>query len=254
MKLFSILAKELAFDQYLFEGIDVDINKKIVYFNDSHEDLVDTSEDNPTMKLINGVNTYSVFKRKESNSFMIKDGNPLVYALKGIKGWSISRKDEDKIYYRISSIINKIPKADTIITVPSSNPLVNRFSDYLSRTSQAKVLKHCVTKRTKEEILEDMPWQNFSPREIELIEEAFNKMDYYFESKLFPKDPKIIKKFEVNIFNISKGYELDILDKNIIIINDTISTGLSLSKCSEAIQECYFPKDIFQVSLFSSLS
>ena len=52
--------------------------------------------------------------------------------------------------------------------------------------------------QTKEEILEDMPWQNFSPREIELIEEAFNKMDYYFESKLFPKDPKIIKKFEVN--------------------------------------------------------
>jgi len=246
--------KEIDFEEYLFEGIDVDVDKKIVYFNDKHENYVDTSLKNPTQKSIKGIDTYMLFKRKPSKTpkDLISDGNPLVYALKNTKGWKIPKKDEESIYKRINEIVTKLQKKknfDTIILVPSSNPLVENLSNYL----KGNVLEGCLTKRTKDEIIEDMPWQNFTKTELEKVKTAFDKMSYWFESKYFPKDQKIIQKMEVNLYKIHKDKNLQISGKHVLVVDDTISTGLSISKCSEIIQESYFPASITQLSLFSDL-
>ena len=111
----------------LVEGIDIDYINKTVMFNNSHENNVDTSTVlNPTYSKIDDINVTSIFKRKINDEST--GGNPLVYALKGIKGWSIDDKEVLRLFRNFISIANKIQsKYDTIIIIPSTNPLNTRF-------------------------------------------------------------------------------------------------------------------------------
>lgn len=249
------LLNEREFESYIFEGIDVDIVQKSVSFNDTHEELVDTSLNNPTVKTIKGIKTIMLFKRKKSLNKELSDGNPLVYALKGIKGWSISKEDRKVIMDRVQKIIEKIDIFDTIIVMPSSNPLVEEVGAMVHKIKGTKILDKCVFKREKEEILEEMPWQNFTEKEKQKIWKAFDRMKgENFESKYFPKDQSIIDRFEMNLFKSGDEFFYnEIHNKNILIIDDTISTGFSLANCSKVIKESYFPKSITQLSLFSDL-
>jgi hypothetical protein len=254
--MFDIYENKREFGDYVFEGIDVDVENRVVTFNDNHEENVDTSiENNPTYKTISGVETIMLFKRKKSNEFRVSDGNPLVYALKSIKSWKISTEDRNAIFDRIDDIITKIGVFDTIVVMPSSNPLVKELGNHLMNNNKAKnIINHCVVKRLKSDIIDDMPWSGFSNKQMTKIEDGFSKMGDYFESKFFPKDKKIIDKFETNIFKINKNKDYNTMyNKNVLVIDDTISTGLSLNKCSQIINEQYNPKSIKQLSLFSDL-
>ena len=75
-------------------GILVNDNK-VVTFTSETEQLVNTSLDaNPNHHKLNDLIVHSVFKRLYSRQ---GDGNPLIYALKGQKGFSISLKRVWKI-------------------------------------------------------------------------------------------------------------------------------------------------------------
>ena len=243
---------ESQFKDYLFEGIDVDEDNMIVKFNDTHEDIVDTSLSNPTVKTIKGIKTIMLFKRKKTK-LKVSDGNPLVYALKAIKGWSISKEDRKAIMNRVNEIIKKVDDFDTIIVMPSSNPLVEELAKYLKKKAK-RVLSKCVIKRDKQDIIDDMPWQNFTDKEWKKVEQSLKKMGEEFEAKHFPKDQSIIDKFEANLFHINADeYYNEIHNQKVLVIDDTISSGFSLANCSKTIKESYFPKSITQLSLFSDL-
>ena len=69
----------------LVEGIDIDNIKKVVKFNNSHEDNTNTSEYfNPTQYKIKDIDVISIFKRKQNTDK--NDGNPLIHALNALKG------------------------------------------------------------------------------------------------------------------------------------------------------------------------
>ena len=126
------LIRETLIKEYsnLIEGIDIDDVEQTVSFNNSHEENVDTSIlINPTYTNINGVDVISIFKRKRATEFSF-DGNPLVYALKGLKGWKFKNAQSDitsllKQFIRIAEKIQ--PNYDTIITIPSKNDLNTHF-------------------------------------------------------------------------------------------------------------------------------
>ena len=114
-------------DNLIFEGIDIDYNKKVVSVNLNHENSIDTGLTlNPSYTTIGGYDVISIFKRKyfQNNS---GDGT-LVYALKGIKGWKIDKKDIIKLLKQFISITNRISNNyDTIIKIPSSSKLNSLF-------------------------------------------------------------------------------------------------------------------------------
>jgi hypothetical protein len=126
-------------NSWLIEGVDIDLKNKIVSFSPTHEKNVDTSTIlNPTETVVNGIPIISIFKRKRSEEFAA-DGNPLIYALKGIDGWKFRNPQQDIIgllrqFIRISEKIKS--EYDTIITVPSSNPLNVEFLRFHSQESQ----------------------------------------------------------------------------------------------------------------------
>lgn len=245
--------KEFQLKGIIVEGIDVDMINKVVKFNDSHENHVDTSlGNNPTTS---GKAT-AVFKRKKDINRELPDGNPLLYAMKGMKGWSISTEDVNKIWYRIDQILDKINNEYDIVLIPGSNSsLVNTFSDHVaSKFKNIEILHNCFLKRTVDEVIEDINWVDFTSEERDEVTDGFKKMKgNYFEAKYFPKH--LAYKFEGSIFRTNpeiSGSKL--VNKRILVLDDVVSSGLSLSSCAKTIQEEYFPKSITNIVLFSEVN
>ena len=244
---------DLTFEEFtelsepLFEGINVDIKSKIVTFTDAHENYVNTSiKDNPSQEK----NIISIFKRKKTSG-IISDGNPLVHALKGNNGWSISDEDRNAIWDRVDEVLEKIEsKYDLVVIAPSSNSFVKIFGDRVVNRFSIPVLEKCFMKVTKEEILDASPWKGFSEEEIEMVDKAMSKMDHWFESKYFPK--VLVDKFQYNIVKIDPEFEgFGVIDgKNILVIDDVLSSGWSLKSCANVLSEHYFPESITLLTLF----
>jgi hypothetical protein len=154
------LIKEAILDivsESIDEGIDFDNETLTVSYNPSHEDNVDTSVgNNPTNdnSLINGINVWSIFKRKRGER---GDGNPLVYALKREKGWKFrSPKDEIQIKRQINSIALKFvtmyPVGITIL-IPSGSELNTYIAKVvISLSDDAELLEGALCKLTTEEV------------------------------------------------------------------------------------------------------
>lgn len=116
-------------------GIDVG-RDKAVSINETHEHGVDTSEDrNPTVSKFHGMFVMHVFRRNQRGT-RSDDGNPLIYALKSLKSFSITRHWESWLFRRALAIIAKERDAlsayDLCIPIPSSSPFCERFAAVVS--------------------------------------------------------------------------------------------------------------------------
>ena len=236
----------------LLEGIDINPITRTVSFTDEHEHYVDTSlNNNPTVDM----RTISIFKRKPSASGdNISDGNPLVYALKDLNGWRISDMDRSKILKRVELILDKLTNSfDIIILAPSTNSLVEVFGGVIKkRFPNATVLNRCLVKRTKEEVYEAMsPWVEFSEDEIEEINIAFDSMEHWFEAKKLKKS--ILNEIDINIVKYNPLFKDGsiISNSNVLIVDDVISTGISMGSCARVISENYSPNSITNLVMFS---
>ncbi|WP_180066147.1 hypothetical protein [Acinetobacter sp. YH16037] len=122
-------------------GIHVNDNK-VVTFTSETEQLVNTSLDaNPNHHKLNDLIVHSVFKRLYSRQG--GDGNPLIYALKGQKGFSISLKECGKFNPNISKILHSLMHEkdyEVILTMPSSHKVVERFAKKINRINK----NHCI--------------------------------------------------------------------------------------------------------------
>ena len=90
----------------LVEGIDIDNIKKIVKFNNTHENNTDTSDYlNPTEYKIKDIGVISIFKRKQNTDK--SDVNPLIHALKGNYNWKIDDKSILQLFKQFIKISKK---------------------------------------------------------------------------------------------------------------------------------------------------
>ncbi len=85
---------------------------KEVYFDPNREFLVNTSiESNPQSQRYSGVLVYSIFRRLHTQSNGQNnsgDGNPLIFALKEMKGYSITTEEWGKFSINRDLIIKKL--------------------------------------------------------------------------------------------------------------------------------------------------
>jgi len=251
--------------------VDIDMTNKIVSFNSNHENNVDTSAlINPTYYKVNGIDVVSIFKRKNLNEISL-DGNPLIYALKGIKDWRFSNPAVDiinllKQFIRIAEKIK--PKYDTIITIPSSNELNIKFLyrlnkiiksdfqiiDYLYKMNSDDVYENYVDRHKMKDDYKD---------DYIFAEKKINKFFYkmktdnneYFSFK-FIQDVNLRKYITKTMYSDDEKtieYAPHINDKNILILDDTISSGASISGACREIKETFVPKTITVITLFSKL-
>lgn len=242
---------EILLADMMFEGLNVDTNNKIVSVTDDHEDFIDTSiANNPTETS----KSIAIFKRKKSSKLDVSDGNPLVYALKGMKGWSMSEADKKLLWSKIDKIIRKVKfDIDVIIIPSSSSKLVSIFANSVKEHySDATIISKCLLKRTVDEVIDTMDFSAFDNEEKTDILLSFARMGDIFEAKPFPK--KYIDRFEETIFKHDPSFSgKDIVGKRVLVIDDVLSSGLTLSSCAKVLNDSYFPKSITNLVMFSGI-
>jgi hypothetical protein len=242
---------------YIGEGIDIDYLNKRVTINLNNENGIDTSIDNnPLYTRVNGYDVISIFTRKK---YQRSDGNPLLYALKGINNWKIDKFDIEvllKQFIRISERIN--PVYDTIIKIPSSNELNNIFMDRLNKIIKCENKISTFLSKLDPNIvwMDGIDFEKMSKEEIELLEKDFMKMDDdVFSFKFISTN---LRKYIKKIYNKNYIHEqLDVADKinnkNILILDDTISTGSTISLFTKEILDMYTPNNVTIITLFSKI-
>jgi hypothetical protein len=259
------------------EGIDFDTESLTVSYNPSHENNVDTSvENNPTCdgEILGGIHVWSIFKRKKNKmDFTDKDGNPLVFALKGERGWHFrSEKDREEIERQFDFIAEKfasIYKVGVTILIPSSNPLNKHIADVvMSKSENSKLLEGVVSKMTIEEIDDivldpnsefrkhyDKNFKQAYARFIRFINVMKEKHNGMF-AKHFVKDPEMRRVLN-NTLKLSNdayaNFANDINGHDLLIIDDTISQGASIRETINIINETYSPNSVTILTMFSKL-
>lgn len=271
-----------AIDRFIKENVEGEsLQTKVVspteryvtYVDDDKDDLLNTTLDNnPTIDEIdiNGikVTTYSMFKRIGNKK---GDGNPALYALKNEKNWSMTNLDE--FWKRFEEITQKFVEThdnfSTIVQIPSTNPLNDRIIQCLSeKCPSIQVLSKVIHKLTTDEVLAqcDKEGSFFAEYWVNDYETAYDRLNAYL-SVMDEKNEGMFtyhliddQKMRQSIINTMKIipedfplYCSNINDKDIILIDDSITHGQSIKSACNALLNCYNPKSISIFTMFSRL-
>lgn len=264
--------------QNLFEGIDFDEFTGEVSYNPNHENNVDTSVgNNPTKskRFGNNINVYSIFRRKNcTDPKVMHDGNPLLYALKGENSWHFrSNKDKAAIFGQINKIVDKFLANgiyDVTIVIPSGNQLNYTIADVVSKKCKnchtiVDVLYKMNADAVREEITQPDSYfmRSFKGNRQKYLQamhelaDSFNQMKQQRNNNFtyhFIKNPNLRKlitnTFKANQERVGEYSEL-INGKDILIIDDSITMGMTITSACNVIKTTYLPKSITVLTLLS---
>ena len=275
-KITEIIKNEIdsLINSFINEGIDFDPMTKTVAYNPSHEENVDTSLDNnPTMDddIVPNVKVWSIFKRKRG---LRGDGNPLVYALKGEGGWTFrSQEDAEAIERQFHLVAEKFatmyPIGITII-IPSGNALNKHIAEVvMSKSKNAELVEGVICKMTTEEVDEIV--LDFNSEFRKHYKDDFNAKYYelgrYLDvmdkerlgtfSRHFIKDPEMRNVLDMTL-KVSEDkfaeFAKKINGQHILLVDDTISRGQTITNACRIMMESYAPKSITVLTLMSKLT
>lgn len=275
----------------LNEGIDIDTYKRIVTYNPSHNNFVDTSlKFNPNINKgifksnlsaldkvaftkgeFNNITVWSIFKRFGNRTTY--DGNPLIYALKGENGWKFQNKaNKEQFFEQVELIIKKfltMNKPDTIIVIPSSNPLNNKLAEMIVENSHgSEIINDVLLKITAESILNYVHEPDSAFREFygESFQKKYRELEEYINKNVRVKhlnsDLILFKRHWIEDRTmrtvIDKTMMLNdvsyadlINNKNILLVDDIISHGSSIRESIRTLKDQYEPKKIDVLTLLS---
>lgn len=257
------------YDNYIIEGLNIDPNEKIVSLTDNHNKGLDLSLiNNPVYSTYKGYNVISIFKRTKLYDIndVQRDGNPFIYALKNKNGWKfkITDKEIHKYIKRFLEICKKIKSSyDTIIITPSSSDINEKFMKVISNQVNCKdIINEYFVKLSKEEIIDDdlidkdqiqNDYGNDYTKVLAEINRSFRRMKgESFEAKYIKKE--YLKYIKYISTNSNDNIRDKIDNKDILLLDDTISSGETLSQCIEGIISNFNPKSITIITLLSQLN
>lgn len=253
---------------YIVEGININSNDKTISLTEEHDKGVDFSlVNNPVYDKYKDFDVISIFKRSKlvDDTNTERDGNPFIYALKEKKGWTFDITNDEIFRYikRFLEICKKINNTyDTIVITPSSTNINERFMKVISKQVQAEnIVREFLVKIKKEEIIDDnlidkeqitKDYPNNYNEVITKISRSFRRMEGAdFEAKHM--DKKYLKYVKYIGVNNDLNIRPMIDGKDILVLDDTISSGTTVSQCIDGITSNFTPKSITIVTLLSKL-
>lgn len=270
-KIREIVREEIR--NFLTEGIDI-YKGRTICVNNSHQNYVDTNDySDPYLFTDNqrGYRTISIFQRKSTIDRI--DSNPLLNALKQRKGWEFKDAKEDlhKLLKNFVSAAKLLPKYDTIIMTPSHNKLNETVFGYLIRLIPHEFyIKDFFQKMTANEVYNcmiddeyiDKNFGEMAKKVYADIDDAFIEMDKnndgIFSYKYLQKAKyreAIIQSMKINKYpHCELNYAENINGKDVLVFDDTITTGKTISDSGKAIKEMFNPKSITYITLFSAIA
>ena len=262
--------------QTLTEGIDINFAEKTVSYNDGHQKNVDTSEiNNPTVDDVSipGVKIWSAFKRKESSEHNA-DGNPLLYALKGIGGWKFKTPgDEYSINRQLDMIISKFANEHRIgltIVIPSSSKLNTDLANRIrSVNHDTMIIDDVICKLNTREVWDIVMDENSDFRRTlgsdpeklnSMLKELSRNLKKMDEEKGSVFTRHMVKNPEIrNLLSKTLKFSDDpdadysylINGRDILVLDDTVSRGQTIKEACDILNTSYFPKSITVFTIMS---
>jgi len=250
---------------FVIEGLALDYENKLVKLNDGNDGVDFSLVNNPIYSKIGNIEVISIFKRTPlgDNGKYDKDGNPMIYELKHKFDWKwdMSVEDAKKYIRRFYEVCSKLHKTfDTIVVMPSSSNLNNTIAKAISETVNANNIVNTLITKELTEIVEETcidrksinnDYKNEKERSnvYDAIIKSFRKMGEYFEAKYVPK--KYLK--YIKYLNVEDDTNIRpmIDDKDIVIVDDIISSGASIRQTIKLIKANFTPKNITVITLLS---
>lgn len=264
-------------ENVMYEGLVVNNKNRTISLTDEHNKGIDLSlENSPIEYKLNGIDVISIFKRTPLKAYEKDvDGNPFIYALKGERNWKFDMSETDVIKYmkRFLQVCSKIKnRYDTIITVPSQSWINKRFMDVIAEQVKAKYkitdyfdkcdIDVAYNSIDEEEIRKYAKMINPRNPEAEIIsiwnklERCFGRMEKehkkFFTAKLVDKDLLRFIKNPISTKTSNVGECAEYFnDKDVLILDDILASGTTLSFCAQNILDTYSPKSVTAITLLS---
>lgn len=224
-------------------GINVYDNQRVEY-DDSHQDRVDTSlERNMSYKRFHDVDYHFVFRRLPSENGDGGDGNPLMYALKEMRGYRMNADCKANLLKRAQEIVLKDSdklSADIIIPVASSYPFCREFAVILGECLGIPVADDVlVKKRTIAQIIpeaEAMLPNIKKPYDKRLLKAQIKQW------KTLPENSEVtMKRVEKKIRKYFSHLEASgpiekFSGKSVLVIDDLLASGNSMQRTITLLQ------------------
>ncbi len=267
------LKKEL--NEFINEhGIDYDKLNKTVAFNPNHQEGVNTNDPwnpKPIYNEVDGYKIISIFEREKTDDR--QDGNPLIYALKGKYSWVFKNPSYDyfSLLRRFVAVCKELNEEyDVIITTPSSNSLNTEILHRIIKLIPHNIhFERFFCKYNAQDVyditMDSMLFNKyFEGKELENaiynFEMAIERMNVenngVFSYKYLPSylRPILSNSMYVNkdVLNDEKVNEL-INGKKILVIDDTVTSGKTISDSADALKSVFNPQSITFLTLFSPL-
>lgn len=235
-------------------GIDV-IEKK-VFFSSAHENLVNTCvKRNPTTRKVGQLVVTSVFKRVKDKS-REGDGNPLIYALKGKDGFTISLEEILKFSPGFATIVQAAmagKKYDAIVPMPSSHKISEMLARRVARCLPGRppLITDILEKKSAGEVLEEL--QGLDPPEK--LKAHFGSLKQALEKvggKTFSmKDVNF--RLREHISPLKLAPHTDTWASSILIVDDLLASGSTLNSAARLLKQGAADRSIEAMCLLSGL-
>jgi hypothetical protein len=223
-------------------GIDVS-DKKAVSLNDKHENGVDTSiGGNPSKGRLKGIEFVHIFSRNQKGSRR-DDGNPLIFALKGRRGFSITPFWEKQIMKRAEAILTsagaEFTEIDYCLPVPSSSSFCGKFAALVAHVLEKPILDPSfVRKKRVGEILSEI--KVAPPKVRPALKTAYTSQLHAWQqidplAEYEAKEVDMSLRLLFNMF-VCEGEVPDIAGKKVLVVDDLFATGSSVVSMREIVQ------------------
>ncbi|MCB2386364.1 phosphoribosyltransferase family protein [Thalassolituus alkanivorans] len=225
--------------------------------------------DNPVFEDLNGFKVYSAFRRtrtKRKGSGNKGDNCPLIYALKGLEDLTVKRSTISQLVPNFRSILERFSSHtacqwDLIVCVPSSSPIGHIIAKRVARatTSWEGIIAVDALQKTtiwdarvQLNTLSDIAKGDKSTLFNNLkFQRAKNNDDWTAPYSLKTVPTKL--RHYLRTLKHQKSYK-SLNPKNILIVDDIVSSGTSLTQAHALIAAKYPNAEITGFTLFSSSS
>jgi hypothetical protein len=220
-------------------GIDVcEETRRISYASSHNQRVVTGSDNNPVVQIIRGLPVVSIFRRVKTGD-PTRDGNPLIYALKGKHGYSLRYSCAVDLHEAAMPIIAKILTAigpcDAVIPMPSSSNVAGYVAKALARGCPNGLVS---TPRFKKATMADALVRMRLPHNVA----AKLRRDYGAQLRTMQRLPSgtlvQMKKIDNHIRHLIPAVVpltplQDLAGQRIVLVDDLLSTGSTLLSAQE---------------------
>lgn len=223
-------------------GIVVDENKHVTYDASTHHLVDSRPSNNPVTQSPLEFEVVSVFRRVKSHS-RTADGNPLIYALKSVNGYSIDLDSILAMMPDFHAILGKLPPAfaaDFVVPIPSGSSVSSMFARRVARSMSLEVRSQWISKKYNRDICRDIdsllregavPQQH--QRSIKSARATLGRSLFsVFSMKLLEANIRHL----FDPFKLAREAQIP-AEGTVLLVDDLLSTGSSLASAKRLLED-----------------